>query len=96
LIRLCKDYKININLPGNNSFDPKLPDATASVKNFFPTRLGQLCSLPNAYITFKKNQRELLDIDDENTEGKMNAKERMLLEEQRVNLMAIAYNGKGV
>lgn len=38
----------------------------------------------------------MLDIDDEDTEGKMKIKEKLLLEQQRVNLMAIAYNGKGI
>jgi len=62
LVRLCKEFNININLPGNTSYDPRKPEATELIEDFFPQKIAARCGLPNAFTNFKLHERECLEL----------------------------------
>jgi hypothetical protein len=65
LVRICNQFDINIKLPGNTNFDPKKPDATDLIEDFFPQKIGTKCGLPNAFLDFKRNERDCLELNAE-------------------------------
>lgn len=85
-MRLCKEFEININLPGNTDFDPKKPDATDLVEDFFPQKIGAKCGLPNAFFEFKRNERECLEL---NLELKKEVALKREKDSEKVKLLAI-------
>ena len=46
-------------------YDPAKPDATSAVDNSFTTSFIQKCGEKNAFFTFKRDEREALEIDAE-------------------------------
>lgn len=55
LVKLCKKFKLNINLPGNDCYDPKLPDVSCGVQNYFVEQFTQKCGDPLAFHKYKKH-----------------------------------------
>ena len=57
LASLCTKHQININLPGNKSFNPRKPDLTTLVLDGFESNFINKCADRNAFFKFKVNER---------------------------------------
>lgn len=93
LVKLCKQFNLNINLPGNDCYDPKKPDVTQGTNRYFVELFTQKCGDPFAFHKYKKNQVDMLEL---NAEHKMTVENRRALERQKVKYLAIIFNGKGI